>query len=246
MTRWQAAGRHLLLSVFVASLATALVASVWYPPPLLFSARGHEMLAILLAVDVVLGPLLTLAVYKAGKKGMRFDLIVIGCLQVAGLVYGMSVVAQARPAFIVHAADQFELVAPGDIAEAAYAAAAPGFTRAPWSGPRWVYAELPRGQEAADLVLSVVAGGPDVHRLPKYFRPLQDHAAKVLPQSRSIEQLVRFNAGNQALVASEIARTGRAAGELRYIPLHSRRGDLAVLIDARTGAVVRIATLNPW
>jgi hypothetical protein len=246
LTRWQAAGRHLLVSVGVATIATLLVAFVWYPPPFLISARGHEMLAILLAVDVVLGPLLTLAVYKAGKWGMKFDLIVIALLQISGLLYGMHIVSQARPAFIVHAVDQFELVAASEIGADAYRTGAPGFTSPPWTGPRLVYAELPSGKAAGDLIFSVLAGGADLHQLPQYFRPFDKHAAKVLPRSRSVADLPKFNPGQDARVAKEIERAGRPASELRYVPLKSRKGDLTVFVDGKTGAVIHIAELQPW
>ena len=40
----------------------------------------------------VVGPLLTLIVFRAGKPGMKFDLAVIGLVQVAALAYGTATV----------------------------------------------------------------------------------------------------------------------------------------------------------
>ena len=37
------------------------------------------------SVDVTLGPLITLIIFKPGKKGLLFDLVVIGMMQSAAL-----------------------------------------------------------------------------------------------------------------------------------------------------------------
>src|SRR5688572_10458424 len=109
MSRWRASGIHLLISVFIAAAGLALMLAAWYPGPLFQAAGGNELLFILVGVDVVIGPLITLAVFMAKKRGMRFDLAVIGTLQVAALLYGGWVVAASRPAFIVFVNDRFEV-----------------------------------------------------------------------------------------------------------------------------------------
>ncbi len=74
MSRWKAAGIHLSISILIGLVVGALLFGVWYPPPF-FHAAGADMLVLLLVgVDVVLGPLLTLIVFKSGKRGLKFDL----------------------------------------------------------------------------------------------------------------------------------------------------------------------------
>jgi len=53
---------------------------VWYPPPLFQLLGGFELLLLIVAVDIALGPLLTLVVFKSGKKRLKFDLSVIALL----------------------------------------------------------------------------------------------------------------------------------------------------------------------
>ena len=96
-SRWQAAGTHLLVSIAIAVAVVALMLALWYPGPLFEAAGGTGLLYILVGVDVVLGPLLTLIVFKSGKRGMKFDLAAIGLVQAAALLYGMHVVFLARP-----------------------------------------------------------------------------------------------------------------------------------------------------
>ena len=73
-TRWQASATHLLISVAIAAVALFVLLRVWYPPPLFTAEGGNDLLFILVAVDVVIGPLITLIVFKSGKPGLRFDL----------------------------------------------------------------------------------------------------------------------------------------------------------------------------
>jgi hypothetical protein len=56
----------------------------------LLGFAGAEGLLLLMAgIDIVVGPLLTLIVFKAGKKGLKFDLALIALAQAAFLAYGV-------------------------------------------------------------------------------------------------------------------------------------------------------------
>ena len=102
-SRWKAAGIHFSLSVVLVSLVFVGLIALWYPPELWRMAKVGGLVMILASVDVTLGPLLTLAVFKHGKRGMKFDLAVIALLQIAGLVYGLHVMFQSRPVFLPRA-----------------------------------------------------------------------------------------------------------------------------------------------
>src|SRR5262249_6319528 len=73
LTRWHAAGLHFLICVAIATAVVLLMLELWYPRPLFEAAGGNDLLFIIVGVDVILGPLLTLVVFKAGKWGMKFD-----------------------------------------------------------------------------------------------------------------------------------------------------------------------------
>ena len=53
MTRWRAAGVHLLVSALVAAGVLALMLALWYPPPL-FQAMGGAGLALI--VTLIMNP----------------------------------------------------------------------------------------------------------------------------------------------------------------------------------------------
>lgn len=59
---------HLLLSFLIALLVIGLVFFIWYPSPLATAVGVTHIFLMLLVIDVILGPLLGLLVYKEGKK----------------------------------------------------------------------------------------------------------------------------------------------------------------------------------
>jgi hypothetical protein len=118
MTRWKAASIHLGISTLIGAVAAALMLGMWYPPPFFRAAGADELILLLVGVDLVIGPLLTLIVFRTGKRGLKFDLAAIGTFQAAALLYGLFVVLQARPVFLVAAVDRLVLVAANKISDA--------------------------------------------------------------------------------------------------------------------------------
>ena len=73
MTRWRAAGIHLLLSALLGVCVLALLFFVWYPGPLFRATGGEKLLLLIVGIDIVAGPLLTLCVYDAKKRLMKLE-----------------------------------------------------------------------------------------------------------------------------------------------------------------------------
>ena len=117
MTRWKAAGIHSTISAVIALLVGILLFVAWYPTPYSHAA-GADQLFLLVCAGLATGPLLTLIVFRPNKWGLKFDLITIGVLQSAALFYGMSVVLQSRPIFLVGTLDRFELISDNELSDA--------------------------------------------------------------------------------------------------------------------------------
>ncbi|MBK7144251.1 MAG: hypothetical protein IPH76_03200 [Xanthomonadales bacterium] len=93
----------------------ALFSFVWYPDALFTLAGAGKLLILVVGIDVTLGPLLTLIVFNPIKKSLIWDLAVILMVQMGALGYGVWVMAQSRPVFLVGAVDRFELVSANEI-----------------------------------------------------------------------------------------------------------------------------------
>ncbi len=113
LSRWKAFGIHLFISVLILIALLAMILFVWFPYDLIF-AGGVGGLKIMMGVDLVLGPLLTLVVFAPGKKGLKLDLALIGFLQIACLSGGLWLVYNERPLVQLLADDGVHLLAASD------------------------------------------------------------------------------------------------------------------------------------
>jgi hypothetical protein len=242
MSRWKAASIHLVASIVLAVAAFALLFFVWFPPPLFAAAGGDRLVVLLITIDIVIGPLLTLVVFRAGKPGMRFDLAVIATLQVAALLYGLHVMAAARPVWLVHAVDRFVAVSANAIDDADRAAAPPGFRRLSWTGPRVVGAKLAQSVDESLEQMAQALAGKDIDRNPRYY---VDYAAVRAEVVRRRRPLAALAAKDGAAVAAFVAEHGGKLEDYGFLPLVARNRDLAVVIDAK-GDVAGYIDVDPW
>jgi len=240
-SRWQAAGTHLLISLAIAGAAIAVILGLWFPRPLFEAAGGLGLLYLLVGVDVVLGPLLTLVVFRSGKPGMKFDLGVIGAVQLAALVYGCTVVFLARPAFIVFVKDRFELVSvveldPGNVAKAKY----PEFRTLSWTGPKLAAADPPTDPVTRQKFIELAISGIDVQSFPEYYVPYGERRQQVLGAAVSIEKLRKDEPVNAKAVDAWLASSGTRESQVRALLLRTRFAWIVVLVDPQTAEPVKM------
>ena len=246
MSRWKAAGIHLLVSVLILAGAAGLAMLLWYPPSLFHVAGADRLLVVLAAIDVTVGPLLTLLVYRHDKPGMKIDLVVIALLQFAFFAYGANIFWSSRPVFIVGAVDRFELVFANEIDPADLGVAQPPFDRLAAGRPRLVGLSLPRDASARnELLFQEIAGRKAIHQ-PKLFRGYTEVADQLVRRSRPVAQVARVGAEANRKLEDALRRLDRTADTVRWLPLDSSRGGAVQLIDGRTGAPLATLSVDPW
>jgi hypothetical protein len=88
------------------------VAFIWYPGALLLAGGAEEGLKIVIGVDIILGPLLTLVIYNINKsrKELVRDLSIIAVFQLACLTIGMILVHEQRPLAVVYSENNFYIL----------------------------------------------------------------------------------------------------------------------------------------
>jgi hypothetical protein len=246
MNRYRAAATHFGLSALVVGAVFVLVYFLWYPGPLFEGAGGRDLFVILALVDVTVGPLITLVIFKPGKKGLKFDLAVIAMVQVAALSYGTYAVHQARPAWVVFLIDRFDMVRANQVVEASRRKAAPEFQGLSLTGPKLVGARVPdNAEERLETMLSA-AGGVDVSSYPQHFVRYADIRAEVAAQAKPIKDLRKLNPGAETVIQRALARHGREESTVGFLPLRADKRELAVLVDAKTGEYLGMVDLVPW
>lgn len=247
MSRWKAAAIHLSISAAIGLAAAALIFGVWYPSPYSQVAGAGELVLLLLGVDVVLGPLLTLVVFKSGKKTLKFDLAVIAVLQACALLYGLSVVTRARPAFIVAAVDRLVLVTANDLDPADLAQGSkPEFQSVSWTGPRLVGVRLPTdAKEHNDLLFSGMAG-KDVDKFPKYYVDYDEAAPMLLQHAKPLNDLRGKHPEASAMLDTWLRKNRIDAAHVAWVPLISRRQSMTTLLDREHGQILGALATDPW
>src|SRR5690606_37810147 len=125
---------------------------------------------MLLAIDVIIGPLLGLLVYKERKKSLKFDLSVIILIQISALCYGVFSIEQGRPAWLVFHADRFELVRKNDIILDGIDQAQPQFQYVSWTKPEFVAVKSAASTEQRqDDMFTEVLGGISIAQQPERY-----------------------------------------------------------------------------
>jgi hypothetical protein len=250
-SRLYAAGIHLMLSLAVAAAAAGLVFGIWYPYPYREISGGRELFFIVIAVDVVMGPLLTLSIFNRNKpvRELRRDLTVIGLLQVAALAYGLWTVSVARPVHLVFEIDRFRVVHAIEVPEGELAQAPPGHQHLPWTGPT-LLSMRPFLNDREKVDMTVVAlGGVPLGARPALW---QDYAGAA-PQIRAVakplgELKMRFPA--QAGTIDEALKSAPGAGtsamSTGYLPMAGRDKYWTVLLDLNTTEVIAFVPIDSF
>jgi hypothetical protein len=235
---------HLLISGILTLIAVFIVFFVWYPAPLHEAVGVTQIFLILLAVDLVIGPIMTLIVYKPNKPSLKFDLTVIALLQLAALSYGMGTVFQGRPAFIVFNGNRFEISRASDIDPDSDNTALKNGNKAAvagWTRPHWVGAVAsPDPKRAQDIMFSSVLGGPDWPQLPELFVPISQVKTQILAKALPLEELHELQRKNGSEVNLDDWKSSK------WLPLRGKVKNLVVLLDPRTADVIKILDIDPW
>ena len=245
--RFRAAALHLGISMVIAACVFLSVRQLWYPGALYDSAGGRDLFLLIVTVDVVLGPLITLIVYRPGKPGLRFDMTTIAVLQLAALGYGLWSLSLSRPVYVVFVKDRFELTRASDIdsADLEKARGTP-YQRLPWTGPGYIGVTFPKDPNEQFELMNSASAGKDIHTYPRYFAPYERTASVAAAKAQPLAALRRFNAGRDAEIAALPAKYGRAEAELAFLPLKTGKADVTVILGARDGAILGLERLTPW
>jgi hypothetical protein len=229
----KAAAAHFSLSILVALLASGLVFGLWFPGVYRDMAGGTELFLLIVTVDVVCGPLLTLVLFnpKKSKRELFLDLSLVAVVQLAALIYGLWTLWDVRPLYFPHEYDRFKVVSRNDLRGAdtnsLRTELQPGF----FKGPITVGLREPKDTEERNKVLfSALSGGADYGERPDFYVPFDTNAAKkTLARSKKVKDFIlRYPA--QKPVLEELSRSlNQPIDQMRYLPIKARNNWIAVL-----------------
>jgi len=235
---------HLSISATVVGIALAIVFYVWYPAPYFQVAGAWNVVRILITVDLIVGPLLTLILYKPGKPGLLFDLCVIALVQISALVYGLTVIFSERPYFVVFAIDRFEVLARKDIDESEITDQR--LRQKNWNQPIYVVAEMPESfEEQQQLIDDVMQGKPDIERRPEFWSPFAENADQVLAKATPLTEFMHKRP-DAAEYAKKIISRHPDGERLSGVPVIGKQGAYLFVIEPGQKKPVDLIPVDPW
>ena len=228
-----AASIHLICSLAVAALAGVLVFGLWYPYPYRELSGGRELFFLIVGVDVVCGPLLTMVLFNPAKPRAELwrDLGLVALIQLGALGYGLLTVWQARPLFLVQEVDRFKVVMAPDLDAAAVAALPASLKPLAWAGPRVVAIRPPASVEEKNRILfATIEGGRDYAERPEFYLPYEGAAAlKSLQRAKPLSVFLQKQPGQQAAATELATKKGADIAQWLYLPVVARQDWVAVL-----------------
>ena len=233
---------HLAISAIIAFLAIIIVFCVWYPFPLAKAIGVTYIFLMLLAIDIIVGPVLGFIVYKEGKKSLKMDLGVIIIIQLAALFYGIYSIFEGRPAWLVYNVDRFELVRNNEIVENNIADAMPQFQHPSNLKPQYAAVQFSKNvKQRNDEMFAEVLGGVSLAQRPERYVPLDKVKKQIQQHAQNLDALNQFN--DKASVEKTLSKYPQATA---FIPLKANAVDMTVLINKEKGEVVKIVDLRHW
>jgi hypothetical protein len=246
--RFAASATHLGISLCIAAAAALLVFGLWYPYPYREISGGRDLFLILISVDVVLGPLITLAIFNRRKpvRELVLDLTVVACLQLAALGYGLWTVAAARPVHLVFEFDRLRVVHAIDIPEELLAKAPAGIVAEPWRGPTMLAVRPFRDTgEQVEATMQALQGVQIAAR-PDFWQSYAAARDRVIAAARPAESLEHRNPALASAIDAALSRAGRDARDTLYLPMVSRKSAWTAFLDPKTGDIVGFAPLDSF
>lgn len=246
--RLRASGIHLGISLCLAALAALLVFGVWYPYPYREISGGRSLFLLLVCVDVILGPLITLIIFKRSKprRELVMDLSLVGLIQVAALCYGLWTVFVARPVHLVFEYSSMTVVHAIDVDEDLLARAPADLRRLPLTGPTpLALRPFKDSNEQFDATMAALNGAPLAAR-SDLWQPYTAATDRILAEAKPVVELRNRFAPQAGQIDQAVAATGKPADRLRTLPLVARGQAWTVLLDATTAEPLGFLPLDSF
>ena len=226
---------HLGISLSIFAVLLYLVVRVWYPDFFFQTDGGWQGLRLLLGVDLVLGPLLTLIVYRTGKPGLKLDLTAIGVIQAACLAAGVWIVHGERPLAVVYVDGTFYTVTAQSFRE--IEVPVPDLDGFPGPYPKWVTVRLPADYEDQSTVRGdMLQANRMLSTLSDRYVPF-DVADMDNGEARPLKELIDRDRDSKALERF-VTDNGGSANDFHFFAFGARYAYAYLGFDRQSGRFV--------
>lgn len=227
---------HFGLSLLVAAIVALLVFTLWFPYPYRELAGGRELFILVMAVDVVCGPLLTFVLFSPTKpkKELITDISLIVVIQLIALVYGIWNVWLVRPMYLVQEADKFNIISWSNIDTRNVNALPSELKPQLFSGPVKVSLREMTKDEQEKMNLATKAGDYDRSEQPSFYTVYDGEKAH--KHGRPLRDLLLFRPSLKVIVDEVIKSNPQNDDfkQLRYLYIVGRQYWIAIINSSGT------------
>jgi hypothetical protein len=232
-SRLRAVAIHLGLSAVAFAVALYLILVHWYPGFHFTVDGGWQGVRIMAAVDLVLGPMLTLIIFnpRKARKLIVFDLTCIGLTQIGALIWGFYAIEGQHPVSVNYADGEFHSMtaAPFEIEKLDEGVLRELSDRR----PALVYVRPPANEEEqARVGLQELVGGVAAWEDPLFFEKLAPRWPQVEKRAVSAERRSKDSPPFAADLPEFVQRHGGQAADYRFFPYTGRYGQCTVAFTA--------------
>lgn len=241
LSKLQAFGLHAVLSILVFSSLVAVMLIWWFPGELFMIDGGWEGLKLVAMVDLVLGPALTLLLYKPGKPKLALDMSMIAMLQIAALGYGFYTTHQQRTVAIVHAESTFNTLSAAALSEAderlLQLEESPRALSQFESGhPRMLLTPPPGKGQFGKFMAQMFNDYPPPYERSDQFVALDTNLEAFKKSAKSLEDLEAT--GQRVAVEAALASAGLNADDFEFHKFKARYANGIAIFDPKSMTIV--------
>jgi hypothetical protein len=235
--RLKAFALHLLASSATLTLILGSLYLGWYRWPGWRLADVSHVVPVMVGVDVVVGPLLTLIIARSSKprRELARDIAMIVAVQLIALSYGTMSLWNGRPLYYAFSVNVLQLVQAYDIDAPELAV---GRRQNPelapyWNSlPRWIWAPLPQdSEESQKIVAAAISGGDDVISMPRYYKRWEQGLPALRSQLKKVDDVAYFARSEKEKLKAHMRAAGLATDQPNSMPLTGRGHPMLAVFD---------------
>ena len=237
--RLKAFAAHLTGSALALTLVLGALYLGWYHWPGWHLTDAVHVVVVMVGVDVVIGPLITLIIASARKprRELARDIAIIVAVQLAALGYGATTLWHGRPLYYAFSVNCLQVLQASDIdPEAARSAREQKLALAPhwYSLPRWIWAPFPTDKALAEKIFQgLMQGGYDIVGYPQYYKTWPEGAKELRSHLQRVNDIKFFIPKQRTLLEKRMQAAGLPVDQANGIALTGRGSSLLAVMDPR-------------
>jgi hypothetical protein len=239
-SRFKAFGWHFTGSASALLLVLGTLYFGWYRWPGWYLTGVLHILPVVVGVDLVLGPLLTLVIASPTKSARELgrDIACIVAVQLVALGYGSVTLWHGRPLYYAFSETELSVVQAIDLEPSEVVLGRktnPALAPYWYSLPRWIWAPLPEDpQTRQSIIASAISGGFDVTARPSYFKNWEQGLPSLRASLKKVDDLRYFSGAQRKLLRQRMLARGFPPDQPVTLPMTGQGVPLLAVFDPKT------------